>query len=211
MVASSFAFVNLVARPLGGYAVRPASPTASARCCIYILGIVIGFFLMAFIAKWTTGVDEDGLRNVEPDVRRPDLARHRRACITVFASIFVQGAEGATFAIIPMVNQRMTGQIAGMAGAYGNVGAVIYLVIFSLVDARTFFFILSSRCGGELPHHASSCSRNPKGAFSDTFDDEPRNSDGEAVGRGHVRDLTGPEPTSIALSPGDWTGHRHVD
>ncbi|MCZ7631654.1 MAG: hypothetical protein M5U19_22485 [Microthrixaceae bacterium] len=42
-----------------------------------------------------------------------------------------------------MVNKRMTGQIAGMAGAYGNVGAVIYLVVYSLVDARTFFFILA--------------------------------------------------------------------
>jgi NNP family nitrate/nitrite transporter-like MFS transporter len=67
--------------------------------------------------------------------------------ITVFASVFVQGAEGATFAIIPMVNKRMTGQIAGMAGAYGNVGAVIYLVLFSLVDSRTFFLILA---GGAL-------------------------------------------------------------
>ena len=45
--------------------------------------------------------------------------------MTVFASMFVQGAEGATFAIIPMVNKKMTGQVAGMAGAYGNVGAVV--------------------------------------------------------------------------------------
>jgi MFS transporter, NNP family, nitrate/nitrite transporter len=57
--------------------------------------------------------------------------------------MFVQGAEGATFAVIPMINKKMTGQIAGMAGAYGNVGAVIYLVIYSLVDAKTFFFIIA--------------------------------------------------------------------
>jgi NNP family nitrate/nitrite transporter-like MFS transporter len=30
-----------------------------------------------------------------------------------------------------------------MAGAYGNVGAVCYLVIYSLVDAKTFFFIIA--------------------------------------------------------------------
>ena len=111
---------------------------------IYILGIVVGFFLMGFIAKWAPGVDEDGLRNVVPMFGGVTWLVIAVRVITVFASIFVQGAEGATFAIIPMVNKRMTGQIAGMAGAYGNVGAVIYLVIFSLVDARTFFFILAA-------------------------------------------------------------------
>ena len=89
--------------------------------------------------------------------------------ITVFASIFVQGAEGATFAIIPMINQRMTGQIAGMAGAYGNVGAVIYLVVFSLVDAKTFFFVLA---GGALVSFLVTLVmlEEPKGAFADELD-----------------------------------------
>ena len=36
---------------------------------IYIFGIVVGFFLMGFIAKWTTGVDEDGLQEPGTDVR----------------------------------------------------------------------------------------------------------------------------------------------
>jgi len=31
-----------------------------------------------------------------------------------------------------------------MAGAFGNVGAVIYLVLYSMVDARTFFFVLAA-------------------------------------------------------------------
>ncbi len=63
---------------------------------------------------------------------------------TVICSIFVQGAEGATFAIIPMIKKEMTGQVAGMAGAYGNVGAVIFLVLYSMVDAITFFYIIVS-------------------------------------------------------------------
>ena len=50
--------------------------------------------------------------------------------ITIACSFFVQGAEGATFGIIPSIKRRVTGQIAGMAGAYGNVGAVFYLFIF---------------------------------------------------------------------------------
>jgi NNP family nitrate/nitrite transporter-like MFS transporter len=63
----------------------------------------------------------------------------------------------------------MTGQIAGMAGAYGNVGAVIYLVIFSLVDARTFFLVLAF---GALASFAITVFMldEPEGAFSETLD-----------------------------------------
>jgi MFS transporter, NNP family, nitrate/nitrite transporter len=122
LVAASFAFVNLVARPLGGL----ISDTMTSRKLVmlgYMAGISLGFFGMAFIgAAWPLWL---------------------AIALTVLCSCFVQGAEGATFAIIPMINKRSTGQIAGMAGAYGNVGAVVYLVIFSMVDARTFFLILA--------------------------------------------------------------------
>jgi NNP family nitrate/nitrite transporter-like MFS transporter len=141
-VASSFAFVNLVARPLGGY-VSDKLPNRKRTMLGYIGGIVIGFALMGFISRWSTGVDSDGLRNLVPTFGGVGWLAIA-VVMVVFASVFVQGAEGATFAIIPMVNKRMTGQIAGMAGAYGNVGAVIYLVIYSMVDARTFFFILAA-------------------------------------------------------------------
>lgn len=142
IVASSFAFVNLVARPLGGYL---SDKLASRKKTMlgYILGIVIGFVFMGLIAKWAPGVDDDGLRNLAPSFGGIGWLVVA-VLITMFASVFVQGAEGSTFAVIPMVNKRMTGQIAGMAGAYGNVGAVVYLVVYSLVDARTFFFILAA-------------------------------------------------------------------
>jgi hypothetical protein len=38
----------------------------------------------------------------------------------------------------------MTGQIAGMAGAYGNVGAVTYLTVLSFVDYSTFFLVIAA-------------------------------------------------------------------
>ena len=167
-VAASFAFVNLVARPLGGY-LSDRLKNRKRTMLAYIFGIIIGFTLMGFISKWTTGVDEDGLRNIVPTFGGVGWLVVA-VIFTVVASMFVQGAEGATFAIIPTVNKRMTGQIAGMAGAYGNVGAVIYLVIFSLVDARTFFFILA---GGAAVSFAITLLllQEPKGAFADTLDD----------------------------------------
>ncbi len=178
LVASSFAFVNLVARPLGGY-LSDRLANRKRTMLIYIAGIVVGFLLMAYITKWAPGVDADGFRNITPTfdgVWWLVVA----VGITIFASIFVQGAEGATFAIIPMVNRRMTGQIAGMAGAYGNVGAVIYLVLFSLVDARTFFFILAA--GAAVSFVMTwLLLEEPKDAFSASFDDEPQT---DPVGEG---------------------------
>ncbi|MDH3426529.1 MAG: MFS transporter [Acidimicrobiia bacterium] len=167
VVAASFAFVNLVARPLGGY-LSDRMTNRKRTMLIYMIGIVIGFFLMAFIGKWGEGVDADGLRTVIPTFGGVSWLVFA-VFITVFASIFVQGAEGATFAIIPMINKRMTGQIAGMAGAYGNVGAVIYLVIFSLVDARVFFFILAG--GAALSFFVTLIMlEEPKEAFADTLE-----------------------------------------
>ncbi len=163
-VAASFAFVNLVARPLGGY-ISDKMANRKRTMLIYMSGIVIGFLLMGFIGSWGDGVDSDGLRTVVPTfdgVWWLVVA----VVITIFASVFVQGAEGATFAIIPMINRRMTGQIAGMAGAYGNVGAVVYLVLFSLVDSRTFFFILA---GGAMVALLVTLFmlREPEGAFAE--------------------------------------------
>ena len=100
--------------------------------------------------------------------------------ITIFCSIFVQGAEGATFAVIPMIKKKMTGQIAGMAGAYGNVGAVCYLVVYSMVDAITFFYIIAS--GAALSFiYCFIFLREPKGSFSDELDQRDNIDEGPAA------------------------------
>lgn len=123
MVAASFAFVNLFARPLGGL-LSDKLGNRKLTMLIYMVGITSGFFAMSFInASWPLWV---------------------AVVVTIVCSIFVQGAEGATFAVIPFIKRNMTGQISGMAGAYGNVGAVVYLVIYSLVDSQTFFYIIAS-------------------------------------------------------------------
>ena len=91
---------------------------------IYMFGIASGFFGMALINEsW------------------PIILA---VLLTISCSMFVQGAEGATFAIIPMVKRRLTGQISGMAGSYGNVGAVFFLTVLTLVTPNTFFFIISA-------------------------------------------------------------------
>lgn len=123
MIAASFAFVNLVARPMGGL-VSDRLGNRRFVMLSYMFGISIGFVLMGLLnSSWPLII---------------------AIAITVFTSFFVQGAEGATFGIIPSIKRRLTGQISGMAGAYGNVGAVVYLTIFTFVTPTQFFFIIAA-------------------------------------------------------------------
>ncbi|WP_078578158.1 NarK family nitrate/nitrite MFS transporter [Salipaludibacillus agaradhaerens] len=126
IIASSFAFINLFARPLGGV-LSDRMGNRKNTMLIYMVGITIGLISMGFIdSSWPLAL---------------------AIAVTIFTSIFVQGAEGATFAIIPMVKKRLTGQVAGMAGAYGNVGSTLYLTLYTFVSPQTFFFVLA---GGAL-------------------------------------------------------------
>jgi NNP family nitrate/nitrite transporter-like MFS transporter len=64
--------------------------------------------------------------------------------ITMGCSFFVQSGEGAVFAMVPLVKRRLTGQIAGMAGAYGNVGGVCFLTVLSFVSPQMFFMVIAA-------------------------------------------------------------------
>ncbi|OIJ21331.1 MFS transporter [Anaerobacillus alkalidiazotrophicus] len=123
LIAASFAFINIVARPLGGI-LSDRMGSRRNTMLVYMFGISIGLVAMGFIdSGWPLVL---------------------AILITVLTSVFIQGAEGATFAVIPMIKKRITGQIAGMAGAYGNVGSTIYLTLYTFVTPQQFFFILAS-------------------------------------------------------------------
>ena len=117
ILASCFAFVNLVARPGGGLI---SDKLGSRKNTMAFLtgGLGIGYLIMSMI---------------KPGTFSGSLGITVAVLITMLASFFVQAGEGATFALVPLVKKRVTGQIAGLVGAYGNVGAVTYLTIFSLL------------------------------------------------------------------------------
>ena len=121
LLASGFAFMNLVARPGGGFFSDRFGRKKSLT--ILISGLAVGYYLMS---------------NIDSSWSLPLAVATTMAC-----SFFVQAGEGAVFAIVPLVKRRMTGQIAGMTGAYGNVGAVSFLTVFSFVEASTFFLVIA--------------------------------------------------------------------
>ncbi len=147
LVASSFAFVNLFARPMGGL-VSDRFGNRRFVMLTYMLGIAIGFALMGMMnSNWPLIV---------------------AVAVTIGCSFFVQGAEGATFGIIPSIKRRLTGQISGMAGAYGNVGAVFYLLIFMYVDPSDFFLIIAA--GAFISWVACLLwLKEPEGGFGDEY------------------------------------------
>lgn len=147
LIASTFAFVNLWARPLGGYISDRLHSRRLVMLC-YMFGIGVGFALMGTMnGKWPLFI---------------------AVCITIGCSVFVQGAEGATFGIIPSIKRRLTGQISGMAGAYGNVGAVFYLFIFTFVSPGQFFYIIA--CGAFISWvFCLIWLKEPQDAFGDDY------------------------------------------
>ena len=121
LLASGFAFMNLVSRPTGGHFSDRWGRKRSLL--ILIAGLFVGYLLMATInSSWPVLI---------------------AVAVTMMCSFFVQAGEGAVFAAVPLVQRRLTGQVAGMAGAYGNVGAVCFLLVLSFVSYETFFLTIA--------------------------------------------------------------------
>lgn len=63
------------------------------------------------------------------------------ATMVVF-SLFVQSSEGAIYAVIPYVRPPVTGSVAGLVGAGGNLGGVVFSIIFRYYEYRPAFILM---------------------------------------------------------------------
>lgn len=59
-------------------------------------------------------------------------------------SIFTQGAEGAIYGVVPYVSKLYTGSVAGLVGAGGNLGSVLYGFGFRSLPYRYAFIMMGS-------------------------------------------------------------------
>jgi len=121
LMAAPFGLIVLFARPMGGWASdrfgRKFTLTA------VMLGLAVGYFLMSRInSEWSFPLT---------------------IATIVCCALFVHLGTGSVFAIVPLVQRRLTGQIAGIAGAYGNAGGVIFLTVLSIVTPQIFFLVIA--------------------------------------------------------------------
>lgn len=116
-----FATVDVLSCPSGGMI---SDKFGRKKPLIFLLtGAAIGFFTMSLITpEWSLGAV---------------------VATMMLCSFFLGSAAGCVFAVVPLVKRKLTGQIAGTVGAYGNVGAVVFLLIFSFVSPSSFFIAIA--------------------------------------------------------------------
>ena len=120
---SAYAVMNLVSRAAGGL-FSDVLGNRRRTLLVLLLALAGGYALLASIgAGW------------------PVVAA---VAAVMLCSFFVQAGEGATYAIVPLVKRRVSGQISGMVGAYGNVGALLYLTLLIFAGPSVFFVAIGA-------------------------------------------------------------------
>lgn len=125
-IASIFGWMNLFARGLGGF----LSDMANARhgmpgrlwvqmVCLLLEGTLVILFGYVTHLGWAI-------------------------CVMIILSILVQAAEGSTYGIVPYIKHNVTGSVAGIIGAGGNVGGVCFSLFFREAEWRVGFLIMGS-------------------------------------------------------------------
>jgi MFS transporter, NNP family, nitrate/nitrite transporter len=121
-LGASFGMTTFFARPAGGWLSDKFGRKRVLTSCL--LGTALGYGAMSLMGI-KTGVTY-------------------AVAATFICSLFVNAGNGAVYAMLPMIKRRLTGQIAGMVGAFGNVGGVLFLSIYSIVNVNTFFLIAAT-------------------------------------------------------------------
>ncbi|KAL4970240.1 MFS transporter [Aspergillus stella-maris] len=113
--AAMFGFLNIVCRPAGGFAADclygyTQSPW-SKKLLLTFLGVIMGAFQLAM-----------GLSDPKDQATMFGL--------TAGLAFFLEACNGSIFALVPHVHPFANGIVSGMVGGFGNLGGIIFAVIF---------------------------------------------------------------------------------
>lgn len=106
LIAGLFGLMNIFARSMGGYFGDKAGIRFGLKGRVRFLFAVLlleGFALMLFSKMTILPIAIGSM---------------------ILFSLFVQMSEGATYSVVPFINKKAIGAIAGIVGAGGNAGAV---------------------------------------------------------------------------------------
>jgi len=129
--AAMFGLLNVVFRPLGGviadFAYSRTKSVWAKRILLHTYGIITGIFLI-IIGKTDS---------------------HNKS--TMFGLIagmafFLEGGNGLNFAYVPHVHPFANGIVSGFTGACGNLGGIIFAIIFRYngTDYPKVFWIIGA-------------------------------------------------------------------
>ena len=151
VLGACFAAVDVASCPAGGSISDKFGRKKSL--VVLLAGAAMGFLMLSSItAEWPIA-----------------LAVLAMMC----CSFFLGSAAGCVFAVVPLIRRSLTGQIAGIVGAYGNIGAVVFLTVFSFVSTPVFFLVIAASIA--------------VAAVAAMFLDEPKNSMFEVLPDGSVQ------------------------
>lgn len=114
ILAGSFGAMNLFARALGGI----FSDKANAKFGLKGRTTILGLFLFC------EGLGVIVFSNV-------NLLVWSVVTMLLFA-LFVKMSNGATYAVVPYINRKALGTVAGIVGAGGNMGAILMGLVFKM-------------------------------------------------------------------------------
>ena len=126
LIAGLFGMMNIFARALGGIFGDKAGKKFGLKGRIFILGVFLlceglGIMLFSQMASLSWAI----------------------AAMLLFA-LFLKMSNGATYSVVPFINKKAVGSVAGIVGAGGNVGAVLAGFLFksSEISYRESLFII---------------------------------------------------------------------
>ena len=126
MVAGLFGLMNIFARTLGGFISDKFVEKGGLRGRVHwlFIALVVEGFALCFFSQMKV------LAFAIPSM--------------IVFSLFVQMSEGATYSIVPFINKKALGPVAGIVGAGGNMGAVAAGFLFRTesLDYRQALLIL---------------------------------------------------------------------
>ena len=126
LIAGLFGLMNLFARTTGGMLGDKFGIRFGLKGRVMFLGVVLlieGIALIVFSQMATLFLAVGAM---------------------IVFSFFVQMSEGATFSVVPFINRKALGSVAGIVGAGGNAGAVAFGFLFraeSITYQDGLFFI----------------------------------------------------------------------
>ncbi|KAM3427010.1 hypothetical protein MY4824_009702 [Beauveria thailandica] len=123
--AAIFGFLNVITRPLGGVVAdvlyrRGGRNLWLKKAWITACGLLAGGLLIV-------------IGRVDPSEGRGMPIGALVGLVSVTA-IFIEAGNGANFALVPHVHPAANGVVSGVTGAGGNLGGVIFAIVFRFMD-----------------------------------------------------------------------------